>query len=138
VDSGSTFTYLSTKVHNAIWEKVEEFCGYDANCVGDPAWVFGEQRTCYKYSPDRFMTQQEFFDTFPLLVFKIDDVEVYWEPKDYLFAWSETPNDFCIGVYNNGGGGSVLGMNFMRGKDVILDRTNQRIGFAPANCDIVN
>jgi len=44
----------------------------------------------------------------------------------------------CVGVYSNGIGYSVLGANFMKGKDVIFDRSNNRVGFADADCDVVN
>lgn len=70
--------------------------------------------------------------------FSIDEVQVYWEPKDYLFAWADSPSKYCLGAYNNGSGYSVLGANFMRGKDVIFDRTNERIGFANADWSVVN
>lgn len=48
------------------------------------------------------------------------------------------PNAYCLGIYSNGGSGTVLGAVFMRGLDVIFDRSNDRIGFAPSTCEWEN
>jgi hypothetical protein len=138
LDSGTTFTYLASPVYQSLWNRFEEHCADPAHCLGNEVFVPGESHKCYQYNASEFSTIDEFFDSFPLLIVKIDEEELFWEPRQYLFAWFNYADDYCLGVYNNGGGGSVLGMNFMRGKDVIFDRTNERVGFAEANCDIVN
>jgi hypothetical protein len=45
---------------------------------------------------------------------------------------------YCLEVYNNGASSSIFGQNFFIGKDIIFDRTNERVGFVSADCDIVN
>ena len=68
-----------------------------------------------------------------MISFEIDKVVIDWRPEYYL---SEKPRQsFCVGVYSNGVGGNWLGGNFMRGMDVIFDRTEKRIGFAHSSCD---
>lgn len=38
------------------------------------------------------------------------------------------------GVFFENPSGAVLGANFMKGRDVVFDAENRRVGFAPANC----
>jgi hypothetical protein len=72
---------------------------------------------------------------FPTIKFELEGfVTVEWKPEFYLFAWPETPNYYCLGVYSNFDGGNILGGIFMRGKDVIFDRGNKRLGFAESEC----
>ena len=61
---------------------------------------------------------------------------IEWLAKDYLFEFPNNPETYCLGIYTNGlNSGSVYGGNFMRGMDVIFDRTHKTIGFAHSSCD---
>lgn len=135
VDSGTTFTYLASTVYSAFWNEIENICSIDSFCRGQRKSVYGEQHNCFRYSVDEFETLDEFFSTFPMVEIVIEGHRIPWYPKQYLYTWPDYPNDYCIGVYNNYGGGSVLGAVFLRGHDVIFDRDNNMIGFAESDCD---
>lgn len=135
IDSGTTFTYLSNTVYNTMFSTIAKYCENSLKCAGSKIMVNGEPHTCYVYDSDKFSTKKQFFDSFPILSFLMDDVYVDWLPERYLFAWPETKNSFCVGVYSNGASGNVFGGNFMRGMDVIFDRSRQMVGFAKSQCD---
>lgn len=136
IDSGTTFTYLTTKVYIALIKAFGSFCNNDGFCKGKLVHVFGEPQSCYEYDFNIFENIQSFYSTFPVIQFYVDNIIVEWLPSSYLFAWPETPNKFCVGIYSNGGGGNVFGGNFMRGMDVVFDRKNKIVGFALADCNL--
>lgn len=135
IDSGTTFTYMSTNVYLSLFGGIERFCKLQGKCLGEHIKVNGEAHTCYVYNPKNFTSIQEFFNSFPVVSILMDEVYVDWMPESYLFAWPESKTHFCIGVYSNGGAGNVLGGNFMRGMDVVFDRGEDRVGFAKSLCD---
>ncbi|OMJ71268.1 hypothetical protein SteCoe_30569 [Stentor coeruleus] len=134
IDSGTTFTYLSSKIYTALYKDFEKFCEEKGRCDGKTTDVYGEAHDCYMYDYEKYADIADFFATFPTIKLGIESIEVEWKAKYYLFAWPETPDIFCVGVYSNGAGGNVFGGNFMRGQNVIHDRDNRKIGFAESNC----
>lgn len=139
VDSGTTFTYLCYKVYSTLFDYFSKFCHEsEQNCLGDETKVPGEPHTCYIYKSKNFKSKKEFFNSFPDFSLRIDSKYVVWKPEYYLFAWPESKNTYCVGIYNNGGSGNVLGGIFMRGLDVIFDRGNEKIGFAASGCEYSN
>lgn len=135
LDSGTTFTYLASPVYTAFWKEIENFCSQDENCRGSRKTVYGEPKKCFSYEEELFESKDEFLSTFPMVTIIIEGKNVVWTPVQYLYIWPDYPNDYCIGVYNNFSGGSVLGAVFLRGHDIIFDRGNNRIGFADSDCD---
>ena len=133
VDSGTTFVYLAQAVYTKVWTSFREFCVKQGNCNGRPVAVSGESHPCYRL--DTAFSIDEFFDSFPTLYMTFDNVTVPWEPRSYLFTWGDAPLDFCMGIYSNGGGGSVLGGLFMRGLDIVFDRQHETISFAKSLCN---
>ncbi|OMJ88880.1 hypothetical protein SteCoe_2543 [Stentor coeruleus] len=134
IDSGTTFTYLSKNVYSIMFKYIDKYCENSRKCLGSKVIINYEPNKCYDYNSENF-TKEEFFDSFPILRFFIDDVYVEWMPERYLFAWPETKNSYCIGMYSNEASGNVLGGNFMRGMDVIFDRSEKKVGFAKSLCD---
>ncbi|OMJ77407.1 hypothetical protein SteCoe_23008 [Stentor coeruleus] len=135
IDSGTSFTYMSTNVYMSLFENIEKYCNLPGKCLGEHVDVYGETHTCYNYNSKNFTSIQEFFDSFPVVSILMDEVYIDWMPERYLYAWPESKNHFCVGVYSNGGAGNVLGGNFMRGMDVVFDRGEDRVGFAKSLCD---
>lgn len=136
VDSGTTFTYLCYAVYRMLYDKFDEYCKLPNKCIGEKVRVAGEPHGCYVYDNTTEGGLEAFFSTFPLFEFRVDDELIKWKPERYLFAWPESPNTFCVGAYNNGGSGNVLGGTFMRGKDVVFDRGNAKMGFAQSDCGV--
>lgn len=135
IDSGTTFTYLANSVYSAFWKEIENFCRKEENCKGERNTIYGEPNQCFSYQEELFDSQDDFFASFPNVTIVIEGMNVTWTPMQYLYTWPDYPNDYCIGVYSNYGGGSVLGAVFLRGHDIIFDRENNRIGFADSDCD---
>lgn len=132
VDSGTTFVYLRNVVYERLWKAFEDHCSYRDQCKGEAVAVPGETHSCYRFKKGNIT---EFYASFPVIHMEMDDIIVDWEPDRYLFTWTDHPNDYCLGVYSNGGGGNVLGGLFMRGMDIVFDRTTDTIGFAKADCN---
>mmetsp|Transcript_8348 Transcript_8348/g.16533 ORF Transcript_8348/g.16533 Transcript_8348/m.16533 type:complete len:455 (+) Transcript_8348:3435-4799(+) len=136
VDSGTTFVYLSTPVYEKMWRALEEYCLEDSHCRGDRRAVSYEPKQCFWLDPQEFNSTSPFFDTFPVISLDLGGELMNWQPEHYLFDWPEFPGYFCLGIYDNGRSGSVLGGLSMRGHDFIFDRNKDRIGFAPSLCDL--
>lgn len=132
VDSGTTFVYLREEVHEEVWAAFESHCSGKDNCIGERVSVSGESHSCYHYQSGNLT---DFYASFPTIHLEIDNITVTWEPERYLFTWPDHLDDYCLGVYSNGGGGNVLGGLFMRGMDVVFDRVTDTIGFAKADCN---
>lgn len=138
VDSGTTFTYLCYRVYSTMFEYLTQFCKEKDKCWGDRVRVAGEPHLCFVYNEKVHKSKEKFFESFPVITFVFDDIHVDWHPNRYLFAWPETPKTYCVGAYNNGGSGNVLGGIFMRGHDVVFDKGNGKIGFALSDCEFKN
>ncbi|CAG9330927.1 unnamed protein product [Blepharisma stoltei] len=134
VDSGTTYTYLTSSIYDPLWQAIENFCQGEGKCDGVRRHVNGEGHVCYHYNIEKYPDLYHFFDTFPTIELTIGDINVAWLPEYYLSSWQDYQDIYCIGIYNTGGG-SVLGGNFMRGQDVVFDRENDKIGFAESECN---
>jgi Xylanase inhibitor N-terminal/Xylanase inhibitor C-terminal len=135
IDSGTSFTYLPSYVHDFCSKTMD-----GSRCRGAPAAVPSES-LCYSITSPR-----EDLETFPSLTFHLTPADAASEPvvvhmrPDQLFlnmAWGG--GKYCLGVYNNGDGrGAVLGANAMMGHDVIIDFGGElhgpRAGFVPSDC----
>lgn len=133
-DSGTTFVFLTEKIYLKFTKALKDFCKGEGNCMVQTVRVFGEPQRCFIH--DSGQTFDQFLATFPDIVFVLDNrTEYRWKPSEYFFAWPETPNYYCFGIYNNFEGGNIFGSIFMRGKDIIFDRDTELIGFASSNCN---
>jgi Eukaryotic aspartyl protease len=135
IDSGTTFSYFYDKLYRNIVEYIKRYCEVLGNCNGGRASVSGEPRECYEHDSRVYPNLQGFFYTFPDIGFEIDEAYVIWLPKYYLFTPPGHVNLYCIGIYTGGGSVNVIGSNFMRGMDIIFDRSNSKLGFAPSVCN---
>ncbi|CAI5980721.1 unnamed protein product [Closterium sp. NIES-64] len=57
-------------------------------------------------------------------------------PHNYLFKHKKHEDAVCLGVFDNGSGGALIGGVAVRGMRVTYDREHHRIGFAPHNCPL--
>lgn len=138
IDSGTTFTYLSKKIYEPLWGAFENICLGSEFCDGQTIRMSGEPYMCYFYDHDKYPDIYDFFETFPTFTLLVDNINVDWTPENYLFAWSDSPETYCVGIYSSGHGGNVLGGNFMRGMDVVFDRETNQIGFADSACNPIH
>lgn len=124
VDSGTTFTYLPSQAHTLTISAINRACTGNANCTRKS--IPGES-FCFHWAGDTSSA----YASFPTLQFRFKEASVDMPPRLYL---NQLEDAWCVALYNNGNDGTVLGSNAMRGYEVIFDRGNGRVGFAPARC----
>ena len=76
IDSGTTYTYLATKVYSSLFNGLSEFCKKKGNCNGETERVYGEPHECYKYDPNVYTNIEDFFATFPNFTFTMKEANV--------------------------------------------------------------
>ena len=149
VDSGTTDTYLSSKMSGAF----------------EKAW---KQVTGRTFTNNAFTLSEEGLKALPTIVFQlkgaVDNESLLQDPYAALVGGrqqqqgvvvdAKNPHDilvampsshymeysmqhdvFKIRIYLNELHGGVLGANFMLGHDILFDVENNRLGFAESDCD---
>lgn len=130
LDSGSTFTYFQPELYEEIWTQLYTFC--KGRC-GQEVVVPGERRPCYRHSVGPL---KAFLSIFPEIYVWLDDQQVLWKPKNYLFAWPDRSHDYCAAFYSSGNSENVLGSSFMRGLHLVFSRTSHTLAISQSKCDI--
>lgn len=133
VDSGTTFTYVPSVAFNSLLVAIDNYCSQAGKCVGSSRHIEQESRCWNLASPADL-------NTFPSISIKLSgwggasDVNVPIAPAHLFINMGWDQGAYCLGVYDNGNGGGVLGGNAMMGHDVIFDLESTRIGFAESDC----
>lgn len=131
VDSGTTFVYLESTAFAAFQAKVmaaASKAGLPKIAGPDPSYgdvCFGNVRG----------GEAALSDYFPPWTVKFADLELELPPINYLWVHSKVQDAFCLGVFNNGNSGSLLGGLFARDILVQYDHDENRLGFARVKCD---
>uniref|UniRef100_A0A7S0RJ26 Peptidase A1 domain-containing protein n=1 Tax=Chlamydomonas leiostraca TaxID=1034604 RepID=A0A7S0RJ26_9CHLO len=126
LDSGTTFTYLPTAAFNSFSDLVDKAAkskGLQRRPGADPQY----NDICWKGAPDDV---KRLHTVFPEVEMAFGGGAVLkLRPLQYLFVLGG--GSYCLGMFDNGGSGSLIGGITVR--DVILqyDRRNQRAGFLP-------
>lgn len=121
VDSGTTYSYFPPNVYNALTEEFSNICSNDNRCKMDGA------RPCWKLPKGL-----EDMKDIPSVSFKTEGgAVVEWGPRSYLYKGH---HGWCTAIDNNRSKSSLLGMSFMKNKNVIFDRDRDRIGVVDADC----
>ncbi|KAK9808761.1 hypothetical protein WJX72_003142 [[Myrmecia] bisecta] len=133
LDSGTTFTYLPSEVFQQFRDKVNAFAlskGLHVTKGPDPKF----HDICYGGAPP--VDQRERLDTvFPSMEFHFAEATTLKVgPLNYLFMHTGEAGAYCLGVFDNGGSGTLLGGITFRDVLVQYDRRNQRAGFGQAQC----
>jgi hypothetical protein len=134
VDSGTTFVYASTPLFRAIHAHVKQHT---------PTLQREGGKVC------AFLTQKQ-LDAMPnmQLVFSSTSQPLLIRPNQYMvefpkaggavsrvFGSSSPSKHYCVAVFDNQRGGTVIGASIMRHREVVFDIVNSVITFADANCD---
>jgi len=130
VDSGSTYSYIEKNLYSQLMQELHTHCKQKGNCKGSRYKSKYQPHTCYRFYQSRGLF--EFYKSFPKLVFKAANKEFTWDPQYYLSNIGDQV--YCVGIYPQNEG-VVLGANFMRGKEVIFDREQAKIGLVNSNCN---
>lgn len=64
----------------------------------------------------------------------VQDVRLETGPLNYLFMHTGESGAYCLGVFDNGASGTLLGGISFRNIMVQYDRRNRRVGFGTASC----
>ena len=139
IDSGSTLTYMPVVYYNNIITYINEFICVN-NACGKP-YTDAHLGLCYEYISDidlyNVVTTQ-----WPSITFTFDNnVHFIWNAENYFYNSSNVLSNgtslykACIGFVGMKEDRFILGANWMKGKDMVFDREQQRIGFVDAFCD---
>ena len=148
MDSGTTFTYVPTKVFHATAAALDAAVttgnGAESKLVkvsgpdpGYPDDVCFQRAGATATAP--IVTMDNLGDYYPPLTLTFDGegASLVLPPSNYLFAHGKKPGAFCLGVMDNKSQGTLIGGISVRNVLVEYDKTvdGGRIGFATTNCD---
>ena len=129
VDTGTTFVYLPPGAYRAVRDHWRTSCPFGA-CASRVAQ--GEYPDDYCYT----MSREEMLAFAPHELKFAGGQAVAFGPAQY--AYELRAGVWCLGVFDNEHNGAVIGGAAMRDYEVIFDRAQNRIAFAPNNCQAVH
>ena len=140
LDSGTTFTYVTTPVFENFREVLDKaVLGPDSTrrvAGPDPAYPDDVCYAAVANAPP--LTEESLVDVFPNLTIRFegdDELTLELPPKNYLFIHGHVADAFCLGVMDNGGAGTLLGGITARDVLVEYDLTGEgRVGMVAADC----
>jgi len=123
LDSGTTYTYLHEDVFIPFISEIEDkvvndhganffrVSGGDPNYPNDVCWRSLNENQQLSESNVNYL-----FPTFNLTFIGVNEEElpIQFLPENYLFVHPNEPNAFCVGVFDNGQQGSIIGGIFAR------------------------
>jgi len=134
MDSGTTFTYVPTKVFHAFAaELAKQVAGVLEKTPGpDPSYP---QDVCYYREGSAQDTLGEHYPTLALTFGGGARLEL--PPSNYLFIHGKRAGAFCLGIMDNFSSGTLIGGITVRNTMVEYDMEGgtPRIGMATTNCD---
>jgi hypothetical protein len=133
LDSGTTFTYIPTPAFQAFASAVEAYAlqhGLVRVRGPDPQY----DDICFGGAPEHTDVQAmaSVFPSFGLHF--APDATLTLGPLNYLFVHTFNSGKYCLGVFDNGHAGTLLGGITFRNVLVQYDRQNERVGFGRAAC----
>ncbi|KAL3138709.1 hypothetical protein ABBQ32_006464 [Trebouxia sp. C0010 RCD-2024] len=132
LDSGTTFTYLPSQAYEQLRTHVSSYAlAHGLHTVPGPDPHF--QDNCFGGAPPVDQTAQ-LQEVFPSLELRFEGSAVSIPPINYLFMHTREANAYCLGVFNYGNSGTLIGGITFRDTLVQYDRRNNRVGFGPAPC----
>ena len=133
LDSGTTFTYLPTLAFNKFAEAVKNYAlVHGLHVVDGPDPHYSD--LCFGGAPDHD-DLEALLEVFPKIALEFRDaVRLELSPINYLFVHTFGSGKYCLGVFDNGVAGTLLGGITFRNVLVQYDRENRRIGFGSAQC----
>eukprot|EP00882_Tetradesmus_deserticola_P025713 GHRQ01028270.1.p1 GENE.GHRQ01028270.1~~GHRQ01028270.1.p1 ORF type:complete len:487 (+),score=162.78 GHRQ01028270.1:773-2233(+) len=130
LDSGTTFTYLPTAAFQAFLGLLTEALqgqGLHRSSGADPQF----NDICWRGAPHDFKGLAKFFPTGTISF--VGGASFKLTPQRYLFLVGR--GEYCLGVFDNGWQGTLLGGILVRDVLVQYDTQHQRVGFAEVDCN---
>lgn len=133
LDSGTTFTYIPTPAFQAFAAAVEAYAlehGLVRVRGPDPQY----DDICFGSAPEHTDVEamSQVFPSFGLHF--APNATLILGPLNYLFVHTFNSGKYCLGVFDNGHAGTLLGGITFRNVLVQYDRANGRVGFGSAAC----
>jgi len=133
LDSGTTFTYIPTEAFKVFARSVSDHAlekGLSVVPGPDPQF----EDVCFGGAPEH-TDLQGLYKVFPNVSLQFDgEVTLQLIPLNYLFVHTFNSGKYCLGIFDNGKAGTLLGGITFRNILVNYDRRNRRIGFGQASC----
>ena len=142
VDSGTTFTYVPTKLFQMLIVHFDWFCSLDSvnHCKGKRIRSDDQNSICFRYEEQEFPNgPKKYFMSYPVLNFKVilsggSPGELKWYPSEYLFR--HKPDQYCMALEKFSRSNEILmGGTFMRQNNYIFDVETNKIGVIRAQCN---
>jgi len=139
IDSGTSFTYVPSNVHENMKSAFHAVCSSSSNrCKGfaNPSSALAMDRrdsiACYEPPAGINPTDANWLSTFPNIEFVVKNsgAKMCIPPDDYFFV--SRGRAVCVGIFSDGQ--FIFGANLMQNFNFIFDADNSRIGFARAKC----
>eukprot|EP00191_Tetraselmis_sp_GSL018_P003793 CAMPEP_0177598816 /NCGR_PEP_ID=MMETSP0419_2-20121207/12605_1 /TAXON_ID=582737 /ORGANISM="Tetraselmis sp., Strain GSL018" /LENGTH=521 /DNA_ID=CAMNT_0019091395 /DNA_START=616 /DNA_END=2181 /DNA_ORIENTATION=+ len=136
VDSGTTFTYIPSQAYNSfrsILDSRAKSSGMEPLDGPDPKY----KDVCWSGGPVDPRDLRQFF---PPLVLHLDGgVDFELEPMNYLFIHMSHRGGYCLGIFDNGQAGTLLGGVSFRNVLVQYDHREgkKQLGLAHAPCRLI-
>jgi len=141
LDSGTTFMYLPTLVYKQFIAAVDKAAlSSGLGRVAGPDARFPD--ICYGEAPPH-TEPEKLSQYFPEMTLSFagqgddgdaDDIELFLSPFNYLFIHGKVAGQYCLGVFDGKGAGTLLGGITFRNVLVVYDREEGRVGFAETEC----
>jgi hypothetical protein len=147
IDSGSSFTYVYSGVHNGMKQAFDTFCSSSdgTKCRGTrnpPGTVPADIRdsiACFAPPSNVVGTDQNQIDTWLTSDFPTLEIEfsggkrICISPRSYFWLSSPSVNSWCVGIFPDVK--IVIGAISMAEFTVIFDADKRRVGWARSDCD---
>eukprot|EP01057_Protomagalhaensia_wolfi_P006096 Protomagalhaensia_wolfi_Nauph_80__6095@NODE_865_length_1931_cov_35_249471_g652_i0_p1_GENE_NODE_865_length_1931_cov_35_249471_g652_i0NODE_865_length_1931_cov_35_249471_g652_i0_p1_ORF_typecomplete_len575_score79_01Asp/PF00026_23/2_9e23Asp/PF00026_23/2_7e14TAXi_N/PF14543_6/3_8e31TAXi_C/PF14541_6/4_4e03TAXi_C/PF14541_6/1_7e03TAXi_C/PF14541_6/1_3e19_NODE_865_length_1931_cov_35_249471_g652_i0781802 len=133
VDSGTTYSYFPHDVYRTLSRALLDLC--KRNNSLQPEERAGEcspgrsDLICFRFEND---PETELPKIPSFMVDLGNEGVIEWQANSWLFRKSEKV--WCSALEDNRRAQTILGMSFMKNKEVIFDRDNSYIGFVSASC----
>eukprot|EP01054_Gregarina_sp_Poly1_P009864 Gregarina_sp_Poly_1__9863@NODE_638_length_7016_cov_129_114693_g487_i0_p1_GENE_NODE_638_length_7016_cov_129_114693_g487_i0NODE_638_length_7016_cov_129_114693_g487_i0_p1_ORF_typecomplete_len572_score50_87Asp/PF00026_23/7_7e39TAXi_N/PF14543_6/5_6e30TAXi_C/PF14541_6/4_1e03TAXi_C/PF14541_6/1_3e20_NODE_638_length_7016_cov_129_114693_g487_i047756490 len=133
VDSGTTYSYFPHDVYRTLSKTLLELCKRNnqlpsSQRAGDCS-PGRSDLICFRFDQD---VDKQLRKIPSFMVDLGNGGVIEWSARSWLFRKSE--NLWCSAIEDNRRKQTILGMSFMKNKEVIFDRDNSYIGFVAADC----
>ena len=138
LDSGTTFIYLPSLALAAFKATLQAALPeqHGLGSLLHPRQIAGPDPAfadvCYDLTGASMSTLQS---VYPNMTLVFADASLTLPPENYLFAWGDAkPSAFCLGVFDHGDSGVLLGAIAVRDVLITYDRAGGRVGFRQTSC----
>jgi hypothetical protein len=137
VDSGTTISYLPSKIFSELEKGLVSFCSKKNRCMGTQKSI-KDFNFCLLLNENKNFL--EFTESMPVLSFEFANKTIYHlKPENYMFDYRDYSGDssepiFCLGIVPWESQQIIFGTTWMHEHDIIFDIQHKQIGFAAANC----